>query len=407
VKKLRVGAVLVVAATLAGLLLVGVQPASAEAAVTCTSNIGTKVPVLMVHGFNSNPGMWNEGGEASMRSALEKDEGVKVVDSFDYKETHFNWVTDSAIGPKLAKTIDCLAQSSRKGGGAGKVIVVAHSMGGLATRYAASQTIDGRKVADELGLVITLGTPNAGSPLANTGGLGLRYFCAYVAGVPNLNLESEVNKCLGNSAVIGMTEGSQALRDLPEFPANVPVRAIAGQVQIFTQFFFGSISQQLDSDLVVPVQSATAEYTNKGRGDGRFVFRCDIRHYDSYGDPTKYQGGQCSHNEMYKTRYIQESVTNGIRDYLATARNTCLSASEAGALLVAKYGPESAGLERYLSIVCDSEWAVVHDNRYDGYALFQLIDGKWTYAGSGSYWEGDHPDLCARVTKPIHDLLSC
>jgi pimeloyl-ACP methyl ester carboxylesterase len=359
----------------------------------------------MVHGFNSNPGMW-EDGSPSMSTVLAGVGDVYVARPFDYLKAHFNWVTDSAIGPKLAATIDCLAQSSRKGGGAGKVIVVAHSMGGLATRYAASQTIGGRKVANELGLVVTLGTPNTGSPWATSFGGGWRWYCRLLVDGSNPNKESEVKKCERSSAIAGMMEGSQELRDLPKFPANVPVRAIAGQVQIFTQFFFGSISQQLTDDLVVPVTSATAEYTNKGRrGDGKFVFRCDIRHYDSYGDPTKYQGGQCSHNEMYKIGYVQESVTNGIRDYLATTRNTCLSVSEAGALLVAEYGPESAGLERYISIVCDSEWAAVHDRRYDGYALFQLVGGEWTYMGSGSYWEGDDPEMCARVTKPIHDLL--
>ena len=49
----------------------------------------------------------------------------------------------------------------------GKVILIDHSMGGLATRYAAAQTVDGRPVWDEIGLVVTLGTPNLGSGWAN------------------------------------------------------------------------------------------------------------------------------------------------------------------------------------------------------------------------------------------------
>jgi pimeloyl-ACP methyl ester carboxylesterase len=403
VKKLRFAATLAVVATAVS-LLVGVQPASAETTIMCASDIGTKVPVLMVHGFNSNPRMWGDGS-APMKSALEKVDGVKVVDEFDYESFHFNWVTDSAIGPRLAATIDCLAQSSRKGGGAGKVIVVAHSMGGLATRYAASQTIDGRKVADELGLVITLGTPNTGTPWATSFGGGWRWYCGFLVDGSNPNKESEVKKCERSSAITGMKEGSQELRDLPEFPANVPVRAIAGRVKIFTQLFFGSISRQLADDLVVLLQSATAEYTNTGRGDGKFVFRCDIRHYDSYGDPTKFQGGQCSHNEMYKTSYIQESVTNGIRDYLATARNTCLSVSEADALLTAELGPDDG--VRYSSVTCDHGWAVAYGGHRDGSALFQLTGGEWAFVSIGSYWRGDDPELCARVTKPIHDLLSC
>jgi pimeloyl-ACP methyl ester carboxylesterase len=296
-------------------LFVGVQPAIAETSTSCDSGFGAKVPVLLVHGFDSNPRMWLEGNP-SMEKTLRKMQEVYVTRSFSYEDNHFDWVTNDNIGPKLARAIDCLAQTSRKEGGAGKVIVVAHSMGGLAARFAANQTVDGRKVADELG---PLGTPNTGSSWATAFGDQPRAYCRLLVDnslAPEQRMK-EVGLCWASSAITAMREGSDELSKLPRFPDTVPVRAIAGQVTLYAQYPFGDTKQPLSDDLIVPVKSALAEYTDMGVGDGRFVFSCDLRHYDSYGlEPMK--GGQCTHNEMYKTGYVQQSVTNGISDYLAS-----------------------------------------------------------------------------------------
>lgn len=298
--------------------IVDIQPAAASETVTCDSGFGTKVPVLLVHGFDSNPRMWSEGNPSMVR-VLGDLGGAYVARPFSYEDNHFDWVTNDNIGPKLARTIDCLAQTSLGEGGAGKVIVVAHSMGGLAARFAANQTIDGRKVADELGLVVTLGTPNTGTPWATAFGDLPRAYCRLLVDnslAPEQRME-QVSLCWASSALIAMREGSSELAQLPPFPGNVPVRAIAGKVTVYGQYLFGEVKQSFSDDLIVPVSSALAEYTNKGVGDGRFVFQCDIRHYDSYGF-NGFQGGQCSHNEMYKTGYVQQSVANGISDYLAS-----------------------------------------------------------------------------------------
>jgi len=297
--------------------------AQAEPDVTCDSGFGTKVPVLMVHGFDSSSSMWRDG-ETSMQAALSKVQDVKTF-LFNYADVHFNWVTDENIGSELAKTIDCLSRSSKKSGGTGKVIVVAHSMGGLAARYAASQTVEGRKVADELGLVITLGTPHLGSPWSTTFGSGWRWYCGVIVG--NVaDRDSEIDKCRTSEAITGMAENSSQLSSLPKFPASVPVRAIAGQVKVVGQLLFASTSLQLSDDEVVPVISATAEYTNTGRGDGKFVFQCQARIIATLL-PGGWQLGnlktasaECSHNELPKTGYIQESVRKGIEEYLASTR---------------------------------------------------------------------------------------
>ncbi len=73
--------------------------------------------------------------------------------TFDYHEHSGRWVSDPpSIGPALGDAIDCLFDRS----GSEKVIVVAHSMGGLATRYALGED---RDRADKVSTVVTFGTP--------------------------------------------------------------------------------------------------------------------------------------------------------------------------------------------------------------------------------------------------------
>ncbi|GAA2656916.1 alpha/beta hydrolase [Streptomyces vastus] len=121
-------------------------------------------PVLFVHGFNSGPAMWT-GGEAKVERSnktlidLVSQTGSTTAFTFDYRRFSNRWVTDKAIGHRLASTISCLRNLADR-----KVIVVAHSMGGLATQWAASDR--GGRVGHNISAVVTLGTPYKGSWLA-------------------------------------------------------------------------------------------------------------------------------------------------------------------------------------------------------------------------------------------------
>lgn len=359
-------------------LFSGIQPAVASEASVCDSGFGAKVPVLLVHGFDSNPRMWSEGSP-SMEKTIRDIHGVYVARPFSYEDHHFDWVTNDGVGPRLARTIDCLAQTSLREGGAGMVIVVAHSMGGLAARYAASRSVGGRKIADEMGLVVTLGTPNTGSPWATTFGDLPRAYCRLLVNgsLSPDQQKKEVKRCWASAALTAMREGSSELAQLPHFPENVPVRAIAGSVTVYSQYLFGEIKQSFSDDLIVSVSSALAGYTNTGMGDGRFVFRCDIRRYDSYGFGG-FQGGQCSHNEMYKIGYIQQSVTNGIQEYLESRRSSFVAAKKSPAFTltpnVVNLSDGTVVLFGYLSIHPGKTWGVM-TSESDAYADFIDMTG--------------------------------
>ncbi len=126
------------------------------------SNGQGRTAVLLVHGFLGSPDSFRRGIVGRHDNPRDLLETVAAVDgasayTFDYSEHASKWVTDQSIAPALAQSIRCLARASGR-----KVVVVAHSMGGLATRVAQGQVIKGRAVSESVARVITIGTPTQG-----------------------------------------------------------------------------------------------------------------------------------------------------------------------------------------------------------------------------------------------------
>jgi hypothetical protein len=118
--------------------------------------------------------------------------------------------------------------------------------------------------------------------------------------------------CLESKAVRGLSLGSQQLRELPKFPGNLPVKAIAGNVTERNVLLFGLVPRPTGSDLVVSVKSATDEYTVNFAGDGREVVSCEGVVVVANVSPAP-----CQHSALPDNPEVQELVKNGIRDYLA------------------------------------------------------------------------------------------
>jgi pimeloyl-ACP methyl ester carboxylesterase len=239
---------------------------------SCAVDVGTRVPVILVHGWNGSPADWgspSDGG--SMIHVIASMPGV-YAEPFDYHQFASSWVTNPAIGPALAQRIDCLARSSLRGGGLGKVILVDHSMGGLATRYAASQTVGGRRVSDELGLVVTIGTPNLGTAWANFADPLQAAICNSAGTVGPFPSGSP---CGDYSALQGLSRDSAQISALPWLPPSVPLRAIAGDVTLSATLFNNTVTDDTSSNLLVGVNSALAAgqsptSLDEGTGDHAF-----------------------------------------------------------------------------------------------------------------------------------------
>jgi len=207
---------------------------------------------------------------------------VKLVAPFDYSDYHSKWVTDEHIGKALAERINCLSAASKEAGGDGRVIVVAHSMGGLALREALNRAKPVYVKPENIGLAIMIGTPHTGAPVAKwcnpTG-------CGWV-----------------QPAVAAMRPGSRQLRELPKLPSTVPQRAIAGRIIGYGGF-------GLD-DGVVPVYSATRARTTAYAGDGLFEARC----YQLWPS----QEPSCHHKNLLKDAGVQANVMAALNEYVGS-----------------------------------------------------------------------------------------
>jgi triacylglycerol esterase/lipase EstA (alpha/beta hydrolase family) len=108
------------------------------------------LPVLLIHGYGCNSGYWHAMSKALVRSQI----------------THYAINLEPVIGG-IDDYVDVVHQAVEaicKETGSGKIVIVAHSMGGLATRAYLRDHGCGR-----IAKAITLGTPHHGTGVARFG----------------------------------------------------------------------------------------------------------------------------------------------------------------------------------------------------------------------------------------------
>jgi triacylglycerol esterase/lipase EstA (alpha/beta hydrolase family) len=114
--------------------------------------VNSPLPVLLIHGYMEDASVWNKWVE------LLKKDGISAVFAITFKQS------DDECGSAIehANELSNIIKQIKKETGQNKVNVVAHSKGGLDARvYLSNNTKD---VAN----LIMIGTPNAGSPLAES-----------------------------------------------------------------------------------------------------------------------------------------------------------------------------------------------------------------------------------------------
>jgi pimeloyl-ACP methyl ester carboxylesterase len=256
------------------------------------------VPVLFVHGINSGPSMWDaevplatEQEPKSVLALVEEMEGAKSY-AFSYEKYGLHWVDDEHIGPALAETINCLALASGR-----EVVVVAHSMGGLATQFALGQRDrppGSGATRDRVATAITLGTPFRGSLLLSVFQGGLAGSTAVAKAGHGWPVAVSLNALLSLCAIKGQEDlaggrpnecdllavprspigsglmyDSQQIDDLPDWPdGEVPRQVLAGDLQVQVPVFIKNpfipgLLKLADvqvgvGDIPVTVDSATA-----------------------------------------------------------------------------------------------------------------------------------------------------
>lgn len=284
--------------------------------VGCAPDIGKRTPVVLVHGFLSQPSTWDQ-----MVQTIKNDVPSVYTEAFDYSSAHTDWVDNPAIGPKLAQTITCLATSSKQAGGLGKVIVIAHSMGGLATRFAATEAPNAAEVARDLGIVITIGTPNIGSGWGNFGVTIRPAACT-----PELVLgqapKVPANSLCASEALSGLRNYSKQIEALPWLPSSVPLLAIAGDVSVTYSLFTIKLKLDTKADLFVSEKSAIQGTAHLDKGGGQAIIPCGIT-IQSFGllvDEVASIAGSlsCWHSALTHNQAVELATVNAIKRYLAS-----------------------------------------------------------------------------------------
>jgi pimeloyl-ACP methyl ester carboxylesterase len=195
-----------------------------------------KQPVLLVHGWGppgfalplGNPSQWD--GDGGLATSLDPDK--YVVGRLDYSDVHANWVADNgeqSIAKMIATAIKCMAVNSKK-----KVIVVGHSMGGLAIQAALAND-DG--AADNTAGIVSLATPWQGVPKQSIDNLVtiaklLSLRLPFGAALP---VQFYIDTVQNGSAVKALEADDQGnpssqIKALKKIPAGIPVLPMAGAV---------------------------------------------------------------------------------------------------------------------------------------------------------------------------------
>lgn len=244
-----------------GLLVGGevVASTSAQAAPVCSSK-STPVsqsqsagrrPVVFVHGWTASGTYFEPLGSALVGKLANAVQPFY----FDYGADSATWAGSSVVSGCLAQYIDDVSAAYSAVGGDGKVLLVAHSMGGLAILYAATND---SKAAAAIGGVVSLDTPYEGSPFGGTNA---------AATVESLS-ESQKNIALPPSGSDAQTclgvhsDGSPlpagCKYGLPSYlPASSPLTQIGGSVTVQRTLLGVHLYDiGLNSDGIVPLPSS-------------------------------------------------------------------------------------------------------------------------------------------------------
>lgn len=230
------------------------------------------VPVVFVHGITDSAGLWSKetlDGGATLAQGVDELEGTSVF-AFDYSDASIDWVTDSRIGPSLAESIRCLHDASGN-----QVVLVAHSMGGLAIQ----QALQG-DVAGMVAHITTIATPFEGSHIltalndrlrptnvTQTGRMLAQILLAYCANRTQRSYEGEARFGCGavgvpNSPVgTALMEGSDEIAALPAWPASIPTFRVAGDMTLALSPGVGPVPARTigAGDIAVAIDSALSD----------------------------------------------------------------------------------------------------------------------------------------------------
>lgn len=253
--------VLLLASVLPGVRGLGLSPAAAAGGPAClgqgdndhVSGISaTQRPVVLVHGWDGDKTAMD-----AVKKHLSVPAGVGPMLAFDYGRNSQHWASIPAIAACLADYLNAVSATYHNAGGDGKVLVVAHSMGGLATRFATDSRYAANPAAAAVGGLITLDTPALGSPWGDQ--TISRLAEATIGKHPSALWPAPA----GQDGSICLAPHDQQRRVpagcavAPYLPPDASVSQVVGQITVRrTLFGIHLYDINLDSDAIVPSESS-------------------------------------------------------------------------------------------------------------------------------------------------------
>ena len=228
-------------------------------------------PLVLVHGLWSDSFAWSDFENwLTTNSYLPQDEIILA----HYSDENYIAFSDPLVQNRVATAMyEALTNAQASGVVATQVDVVAHSMGGLATRYLISQGVPSwwklapPKVVHRL---ITVGTPHEGSPLpatleakliapplANAAGIADSAYCKFANGLlgPPISpctlsgILAFQNKPVG-TAIQSMVPGSASLNMLTDTDDYMSVVGVAPPASTNQLEYYAGSGTELELDLL-------------------------------------------------------------------------------------------------------------------------------------------------------------
>ncbi|WP_278265353.1 alpha/beta fold hydrolase [Nocardia sp. AG03] len=221
-------------------------------------------PLVFVHGWLGDGNGWSVTAEM----IEDRLPDTFLTMSFDYSAANSEWAASPRIAGCLAQYLRRISRAQQDMGGAGKIFVVGHSLGGLAARFASSADYGGSpSVGAVLAGITTIATPHLGSAWGDTRmAAAWQSWHEIPAGkVPGFlrSPDSHAARCLARH------DEQRRLPDgcayPPYAPQRVPVSQIAGNT-VLHRTLLGEPLHDLDvhGDGMVTVRSATGYLPDSG-----------------------------------------------------------------------------------------------------------------------------------------------
>jgi pimeloyl-ACP methyl ester carboxylesterase len=388
----------------------------AAAAPTCdTTNMGTRAPVLLVHGFRSAGGRWATD-LYPRRKELPGAPGTYIAEPFDYSSQNTEWIQNnskSTAATRLAERISCLAAASRANHGPGKVALVGHSLGGLVIRCALTTACShGPDVTAVAGQIVTIGTPSLGSfwrpngtasAVATAFGRAVEAACALIRAGSRLPSSvqgaltfadwidrpfCDVLTALGSSSAgQAFTMNSRQLSALPPWPAGAQVRTIAASIRFVYQVLFWSASPGEVGDAVVGVDSALSRNPSRTAGGSTTISCGELRltQLGAAAVPTALPS--CHHDSEPKEADVRDAVAEVVGPWARSvppAADPC-SDDESFTIVADWADPglnDDGYFDSYELLGCSDGYVVGVGHPVtetdNSYVVFQKRSGGWT-----------------------------